>query len=101
MHWDSTWPGPSRAGPGRRANGLAVRSLELTQELVPSLHRGVQSLLGRLRARPNGFQFLVDDVADLNKIAEAHSLGVVGRGLVVHLPDRCVGTRILLVEPLP
>src|SRR3546814_12842644 len=57
-----------RGGPRRR--GLIVGALEAAQQPVPPLDRGIERLLGRLGAGPDGLQLLVADAADLVEAAE-------------------------------
>ncbi len=55
---------------------LLLGLLELAQLGVAAFDRGVETLLGGLVAGPDRFQLLVDDVANLDEIAEAEALGV-------------------------
>src|SRR5215471_11440940 len=60
-------------------SALLVRGFELAQQLVAALDRIVERGLGVLLAAPHGFQLLVLDVADLDEVADAQALGVLGR----------------------
>ena len=65
--------------------------------LVPR-DRLVEGGLGVLLARPHRFEFLVDHVADLRKVADAQALGVRGRRVERQLLDGDIAAGELLVE---
>ena len=97
--------GTEKARPPRRRGGLPaivllVRALEVGKQLVAALDRRVERLLRRLLAGPHRLELLVDHVADLDEIADAQALGIVGRRLEVELLDRDVAPGELLVEAL-
>src|SRR5262249_45467531 len=84
------------SGPASRRS-LAVGLLEPFELFVAALDGRVDALLGRLLAGPDALEFLVDDRADLDEVAQAHAARLVG-GLADHLRHRDVRARVLLVE---
>src|SRR5690606_5049099 len=106
----STAAGRSKSGTGYRkradAQGirpryrLLVRGFEAAEQFVSARNGGVECFLGRLLARPHALQFLIDDVADLDEVAETQSLRICGRRVERHLLDRDVRARVLVVVAL-
>jgi hypothetical protein len=77
-----------------------VLRLELAEQFVAARDHGVERLLRRLGAAKQGLEFLVDDVADLDVVAEPETLRILGRRVQRDLLDTDVGARVLLVIAL-
>jgi hypothetical protein len=83
---------------------LIVTSLvgrcEFSDQLVAALNDSVKRLFRVLLACQQRLEFLVDDLADLNVVAEAKTLGIRSRRIERHLLDGDIRARILGVVAL-
>ena len=101
---------PSQARPGRFGSlepvrlGRAPAGLSSPPRTCAAARcrarRPRRALPARTCRRPDRFELLVDDVADLDEAAEAQALGVLGRRLRGHLLDGHVRARVRVVEAL-
>src|SRR5215217_8555023 len=79
---------------------LLIGAFEFAQDVVAAGNGGVEGFLAGLLAAEDGFEFLVDDVANLGQVAEADTLGIVRRRATGDLLDGDVRTRIFSVVAL-
>ena len=86
--------------PPRKRALLGVGAFEAAQFHVAALDGGVEGCLGVLLAGPDGLEFFVDDVADLDEVAEAQAEGVDGGLLVGESLHGHVGAGVLFIEAL-
>src|SRR6185312_2715281 len=84
----------------RYLSAIRIRPLELAQQAVAALDRGVQRRLRRLLAAENMLEFFVDHAADQHKGPKPDSLRILGRRLQGHLLDPDRRTGIAIVESL-
>src|SRR5262245_29507706 len=96
----ATLPLPDFADAPSGLRALLVGAGEIGEQAVATLDRGVERLLRRLLSCPYRLELLVHDVADLDEVADAQALRVVGRRLEVELLDRHVAPGELVVEAL-
>mmetsp|Transcript_1533 Transcript_1533/g.2315 ORF Transcript_1533/g.2315 Transcript_1533/m.2315 type:complete len:450 (+) Transcript_1533:617-1966(+) len=92
-------PRPERHDP-ICVTALFCSAFEFAQQGVAPLGRRVQRVGGVLVTGPDSFQLFVDHVTHLNKVTKAQTAAVGGWFVQAQLLNRCVGTRIGLVETL-
>jgi hypothetical protein len=79
---------------------LLIGAFELAQQFVSAPGRVIEALGSGFTAIPDGFQFFVYDITNLNEITKTKTPGIRGWLVQAKLLDGGVGPRIVGVKPL-